>query len=185
MSARVVNMTASAKYKPLCLLEVALNENACITKKRRRKRKRIEPESGGWFLSVTYKIRPTSVTALVYESGSVVFIGAKSNQELYEAIRVLSEEISRPLPTSVRISNYVATLKTAEISLVKLHSNLNMALFEPEIFPSLIAPYKGIKVIFFRSGVIIITGCKSLEEVNDAEVFALSAIKRSCLDVTA
>lgn len=68
-----------------------------------------------------------------------------------------------------------------ELNLTELALNLNGAEYEPETFPGLIFRIKEPKTatLLFRSGKLVCTGAKTLEQVNSAIKNVIASIKKT------
>lgn len=127
---------------------------------------------GTGFLSVTYRVYPTNSTALVYGSGKVVLLGSKSAEEALHAANVVCERLRcRKISLNeLSIHNIVSVLNLkCNIDLkelfIHLHTKKKLPIFESELFPALnFKTHNGCKAIVFRSGKIIITGCRTLSQ---------------------
>jgi len=114
---------------------------------------------------------------LVFRSGKMVCTGTRSPESIRVAIKAaikLLETVPKtkiPRKYEVTVQNIVASsdLKT-ELNLDRIAFTLDNAEFEPEQFPGLVYRMAVPKVVFllFRSGRIICTGAKNIEDVHTA-----------------
>lgn len=110
-----------------------------------------------------------TVTALIYESGSVVLVGANSEEQLANAEQQIHQLYSCNTKTEMKIVNFVFSFRLPNplhlemlYTLPEFSARFDM-IFEPELFPCLILTYKQqpkLKAKIFKSGSVIITGCK-------------------------
>jgi len=114
---------------------------------------------------------------LVFRSGKMVCTGTRSPETIRVAIKAaikLLETVPKtkiPKKYEVTVQNIVASsdLKT-ELNLDRIAFTLDNAEFEPEQFPGLVYRMGSPKVVFllFRSGRIICTGAKNINDVHTA-----------------
>ncbi|MFH1787082.1 MAG: TATA-box-binding protein [archaeon] len=114
---------------------------------------------------------------LVFRSGKMVCTGTRSPEAIKQAIKAaikLLETVPNtkiPRKYDITVQNMVASsdLK-CELNLDKIAFTLDNAEFEPEQFPGLVYRMFSPKVVFllFRSGRIICTGAKNIEDVHTA-----------------
>lgn len=126
------------------------------------------------FRSLVWKL--TGVTALVYESGSVVFVGAKSSETIRAAIEEISETLGVPCTIPV-VSNYVITSKNAArfspahlTRFLATYNETGFVQYEPELFQAVLWQPRGhlFKVNFFHSGTVNVTGLRLVDELEEA-----------------
>ncbi len=128
------------------------------------------------FPGLVFRLEKPKVTALIFKSGKMVVTGAKSTEELINAVKKIIkylkkygiEIIGKP---KIQIQNIVASAN------IMVNVNLDMAayllennMYEPEQFPGLIYRMDDPKVVLliFSSGKMVITGAKREKEVFDA-----------------
>lgn len=101
---------------------------------------------------------------LVFGSGKFIATGFKTEKET-------SEFVNKTFPEAVllKIVNITASKKFAiPISSKKIfESNLDVV-YEPELFPALNWKEDGVSFIYYPKGSLILTGAKSLEQLNRA-----------------
>nr|XP_046233835.1 TATA-box-binding protein-like [Scatophagus argus] len=124
------------------------------------------------FNGLTMRIREPRTTALIYKSGTLVCLGAKSVEQSWQAARKYTHIVKRlGFPAhclNFKIHNLVATCNTFPLNLNELADHQHCS-FEPELFPGL--HYKvtpGINVTIFSSGKITFTGAKKEAEIYEA-----------------
>lgn len=158
----LVNMTATLRFDGRIDLQVILTEHPFVASRNRG------------FDAISVMMLRSSVTALLYSSGSVVLVGGDSDECLAAATSELCELVNLPLVQKVKIHNMVFSTSLGRQDLIKVHGLLRSSLefantsFEPELFPALVCQEKGTsrKGCLFRSGKLNVTGCKSLEEAS-------------------
>lgn len=119
--------------------------------------------------------RPKTAT-LIFSSGKMVCTGAKSEEEVYKAVKTIvrilkSHGIDVKGEPIIEIQNIVASanLKTL-VDLEKAAYLLENSMYEPEQFPGLIYRMEDPKVVLlvFSSGKVVCTGARKEEEVEEA-----------------
>lgn len=147
------------------------------------------------FKSLTWKLYDGKMipslksTALVYNSGKIVLLGCKNNQEISDSLKYIMKYLRNKdgiiadiaiEPISVKIGNIV---KSGSVSLQKIklsslfkylqeksseHSYIQHVVFEPELFPSLKCNINNITCLVFSSSKIILTGSIDDKQMNIA-----------------
>ncbi len=128
------------------------------------------------FPGLVFRLEEPKVTALIFKSGKMVVTGAKSTQQLIEAVKKIIRElkshgiviVGRP---KVQIQNIVASANlNCCVDLEKAALTLENSMYEPEQFPGLIYRMSEPRVVLliFSSGKMVITGAKREEEVAEA-----------------
>ncbi len=130
-----------------------------------------EPEA---FPGLVFRLKDPSITALVFRSGTVVCVGAKSLKEanggidkILKMIRKLGVKVPNQYKT--KIENIVAVGDLGyTLNLEQIAFTMEDSEYEPENFPGLICRLSDPKVSFllFSSGSIVCIGAK---KVNDAK----------------
>ena len=133
------------------------------------------------FSAVIMRIKEPKTTALIFSSGKIVTLGAKSEEESRKACRKFAKIIkSLNYPVSFKdfkIQNIVGSVDSKfKIALFKLyiylikHINCNdksFVSYEPEHFPGLI--YRMIEpnivILIFYSGKLVLTGAKTKDDI--------------------
>ena len=127
------------------------------------------------FPGLVYRLEEPRVTALIFKSGKMVVTGAKSTQQLIEAVKKIVRNlkkhgimiVGRP---KVQIQNIVASANLHIcVDLERAALTLENSMYEPEQFPGLIHKMDEPKVVLliFSSGKMVITGAKREEEVYE------------------
>lgn len=142
-----------------------------------------EPEQ---FPGLVYKLQEPKCSFLIFESGKIICTGNRKMEDVEKALKIILERLKS---VGVDISkaekiveNVVASVKLeGEIDLNCLSYELEGAEFEPEQFPGLVYRKNEPKLVFliFRSGKIICTGGKKIEEVKRELKGLVEKIKNS------
>ena len=146
---KIVNMTATAN----------LGEKIDITKLHKPKK-----FSGA-------VIKGNNSTALVFKSGRIVIIGTTTEHEAYEAALDYHEKLKiKSKLRDFKVHNFVGSASLGfQLDLNRM-SETPRTLYTPEIFPGLTwtpSYYNNnATVLLFTTGKIVITGCKTLDDVN-------------------
>ncbi|KAF9601468.1 hypothetical protein IFM89_020235, partial [Coptis chinensis] len=129
------------------------------------------------FASVIMRIREPKTTALIFASGKMVCIGAKSEQESKLSARKVFARIIQKLGFPAKFKDfkihYLVALCDVKFT-IRLEglasSHGHFASYEPEIFPGMIYRMKQPKMvlIIFTSGKIVLTGAKVRDEIHAA-----------------
>jgi len=126
------------------------------------------------FAAMTMRLKSPKTTALAFGSGNMVCTGSKNIAECLLACRkytrILQNAGVKVCFHKFKVQDIVASvsvnfpLKLYEMS--KEHG-ANVS-YEPELFPGLVLRITKPKVVFllFRSGKIVITGAKNMQEIN-------------------
>lgn len=130
-----------------------------------------EPEA---FPGLVVRLKDPNITALVFRSGTVVCVGAKSLKEAQDGIDKILKMIRKlgvkvPSTYKTKIENIVAVGDLEyTLNLEKIAFEMEDSEYEPENFPGLICRLDDPKVSFlvFSSGSIVCIGAK---KVSDAK----------------
>jgi transcription initiation factor TFIID TATA-box-binding protein len=130
------------------------------------------------FPGVIYRLKEPRVATLIFRSGKVVCTGAKSIDSVRKAFELLTQQlkdagISVVKNPEVIIQNMVATWDTGQaldLTAITLSFGLERVEYEPEQFPGLVFRLSDPKVVmlFFKSGKVVCTGAKSIEDLERA-----------------
>lgn len=174
---RITNSTSSFSLNIALDLDVLRQKfpNMESTRKRPRRCAFETTRSRNGFKRLRWRL--SNCTALIYASGKVVLVGATSE----DAIQCKSREIFTTLggcgKLTYKISNYVGHFKYDQrINLEMLYNNIRLmepnryfGSYEPERFPGFCYLTRNHSTVtIFRSGHLIITGCKTIESVETA-----------------
>lgn len=133
------------------------------------------------FKRLMWKLDQFGCTALIYESGNVVLVGARRAANNFRASFYLFKHLRGISPLRPVIRNFAATHNFAQnLNLYKFYYYLrempenairSFGYFEPETFPAL--TYRThqssmCKATIFRSGHVILSGCKKIADVASA-----------------
>lgn len=129
-----------------------------------------EPEQ---FPGIVYRMKQPKAAALIFGSGRIICTGTRNMEDMKRAVnkilkllRSAGMRIRKPI---ISVQNIVASAKfEGEIDLNGLAWELENSEYEPEQFPGLVYRKEKPKIAFliFRSGKIICTGGKTVEEVE-------------------
>ena len=138
------------------------------------------------FPGLVYKLKKPKTSSLLFTSGKLICLGAKSERSAKSAIRRVVNElrthgiviIGNP---EVRIENIVATgTIDRSLDLEVVAERLTKTIYEPEQFPGLIYRMDEPKAVFliFASGKLVITGAKTEVEVRLAANKLLNTLRK-------
>jgi len=131
-----------------------------------------EPEQ---FPGLVYRLKEPKVATLIFRSGKIICVGARSTNAAREALRKTVKAIKRigvrvnENAIKVKIENIVVAVDLErELNLDQLAFKLEESEYEPEQFPGLVYRIPDPKVAFllFSSGRVVCAGAKSLEAVK-------------------
>ena len=125
------------------------------------------------FVAVIMRIKKPRTTALLFNSGKMVFTGAKDEDESRIAARKFARIIQKlgfPVKfTNFKIQNIVGSCNLHfKISLKKIFNENRLSThYESELFPGLVFKLKNPKlvVLVFSSGKLVITGAKQRTDI--------------------
>lgn len=129
------------------------------------------------FAGVVLKIKDPKVTFLIFSTGKLVIVGAKSSSIIYEAVDKIivilkTHEVQIEKKPEIIIQNVVASGslmgKIVNLELASLW--LESSMYEPEQFPAVIYKLTQPKAVLliFHSGNIVCSGAKSENMVHEA-----------------
>ncbi len=133
-----------------------------------------EPEQ---FPGLVYRLDEPRVATLIFRSGKIICVGARSVQSAKDALRITVGKIKKvglrinENDIRVKIENIVVSVVLGrELNLDQLAFQLEDSEYEPEQFPGLVYRIYDPKVAFllFSSGRVVCAGAKSLDSVRDA-----------------
>ena len=134
-----------------------------------------EPEQ---FPGVIYRLKEPKVAILIFGSGKVVCTGAKKPEMARIALELLTQKlgdagISVIKNPEITVQNMVATWDTGhtfDLNAIILGFGLDRVEYEPEQFPGMVFRLDDPKIVmlFFKSGKVVCTGAKSIEELERA-----------------
>lgn len=134
------------------------------------------------FPGLVVKIKEPKTSALVFSSGKMVITGAKSANEIKEAVAVLRKKLKESSTSKgpknktakITVQNIVASGNIGfKIDLELAALLLENSMYEPEQFPGLIYRLKKPKTVLllFQTGNVVCTGAKK-------EIYVYQAVKR-------
>jgi len=129
------------------------------------------------FIALIMKIRDPKVTALVFKSGRIVVVGAKSERDARVAGRKFARILQNVGYPNIRFTDFTIrnVVASADVKfpikleqLVREHEQ--WATYEPELFPGLIYRMVSPKVVFlvFVTGKVVMTGAKTRADIYTA-----------------
>lgn len=129
------------------------------------------------FPGLIYHIEKPKVAFLLFQSGRIVCTGAKTIEEVHEAIDIICKTLRNAgqsiIEPEIEIQNIVASadFKTKiNLSELSLSLGLENIEYEPEIFPGMVYRLEELNVVFlfFGSGKIVCTGARRREDIEKA-----------------
>lgn len=128
------------------------------------------------FPGLIYRMQNPRASALVFSQGKIVCTGTKSQEDLKKAMEGIVDMLKGagfriPKNYKTTVENIVASSRIeADLNLDQIAFELENSEYEPEQFPGLVYRIGQPRVAFllFRSGRIIITGGRTLEEIHEA-----------------
>jgi transcription initiation factor TFIID TATA-box-binding protein len=128
------------------------------------------------FPGLVLRIREPKTSALIFNSGKIVCTGARSMEQVDEAMNKIVETMKKinidiKKKPEYQVQNMVASGSIGmTLNLNTLAIKLENTEYEPEQFPGLVYKLRGTKATFllFTNGQIVCTGTKSEDEVHDA-----------------
>lgn len=133
-----------------------------------------EPEQ---FPGLVYRLDEPRVATLIFRSGKIICVGARSINAAKEALKKTVRNIKKvglrvnENAIRVKIENIVVAINYGkELNLDQLAFQLEDSEYEPEQFPGLVYRIQDPKVAFllFSSGRLVCAGAKSLDNVRIA-----------------
>jgi len=133
-----------------------------------------EPEQ---FPGLVYRLNEPRAASLIFRSGKIICVGAKSIPEVKTALMEIIKKIKKvglkidEKNIKIKIENIVVTVNLdRELNLDELAFSLEASEYEPEQFPGLVYRLFEPKVAFllFSSGRVVCAGAKSIGDVKKA-----------------
>ncbi len=133
-----------------------------------------EPEQ---FPGLVYRLTEPRVATLIFRSGKIICVGARSTAAAKVALRKTVKNIKKigirvnENAIKVKIENIVVSVSLErDLNLDQLAFQLDDSEYEPEQFPGLVYRIYEPKVAFllFSSGRVVCAGAKSLNDVKKA-----------------
>ncbi len=133
-----------------------------------------EPEQ---FPGLVYRLDEPKVATLIFRSGKIICVGARSTNAAKEALKKTVRNIKKvglrinENSIKVKIENIVVAVNLEkDLNLDQLAFKLEGSEYEPEQFPGLVyrIPEPKVAFLLFSSGRVVCAGAKSLEDVKKA-----------------
>lgn len=162
---KVENVVASTDIKKIISLDKLLNV---------LESSEYEPEQ---FPGLVYRLDNPKVATLIFRSGKIICVGARSTAAAKEALKKTVRNIKKigirfnEDNLKVKIENIVVAVNLGrDLNLDQLAFQLENSEYEPEQFPGLVYRIYDPKVAFllFSSGRVVCAGAKSLDSVKKA-----------------
>ena len=130
------------------------------------------------FPAIVYRSKKPNVVILLFATGKLVVVGAKSERQVKKAVSKIANELGAKGITvlgksDVAIRNVVASAELGcQIDLEDAANCLNRTIYEPDQFPGLIYKLKDSAIVFllFASGRLVCTGASHEVDVPRAIV---------------
>lgn len=134
----------------------------------------IEYNPTKWSPAAIMRIKNPKATALVFRSGKLICIGAKSIEESKNAARKFGRRIQKAgfhtTFNDFKIHNIVGnSMVNTKLNLDKIYNeHISQCYYDPRSFPGLTFCLKSpkISILVFQSGKIVLTGAKSISDIN-------------------
>jgi len=112
-------------------------------------------------------IKLSSSTCILFSSGKLVIVGAKSQDKIDAAIHEITQLIG-PIK-NVSLKNVVGSCSLGHpINLIHLHSKIESS-YEPELFTGLVTKVSsGATCLIFHTGKIIVTGTRTFDKCEES-----------------
>ena len=162
---KIENVVASTDIKKIISLDKLLNV---------LESSEYEPEQ---FPGLVYRLDNPKVATLIFRSGKIICVGARSTAAAKEALKKTVRNIKKigirfnENNLKVKIENIVVAVNLGrDMNLDQLAFQLENSEYEPEQFPGLVYRIYDPKVAFllFSSGRVVCAGAKSLDSVKKA-----------------
>ncbi|MCF2165372.1 TATA-box-binding protein [Halobacterium salinarum] len=130
------------------------------------------------FPGIVYRLQEPKSATLIFRSGKVVCTGAKSVDDVHEALEIVFEDI-RELGIDVdsnppiEVQNIVSSAsleQSLNLNAIAIGLGLEQIEYEPEQFPGLVYRLDDpdVVVLLFGSGKLVITGANESEDAQHA-----------------
>jgi len=133
------------------------------------------------FPGAVLRLQNPKITVLTFSSGKVVMTGARSHDDFARGLVNLVQKMSEAGVTcydtpNVKVTNMVCSYdigKYINLNKVVITFNMENIEYEPEQFPGLVyrIPNSNVVALLFSSGKIILTGGKTIDQIEDGVVF--------------
>lgn len=144
---------------------------------------RYDPEV---FPGIAYKSYEPQASFLIFASGKMNCVGAKSMNDAKLAIKKLTKKLQKTgikikVDPKVKVQNIVASFDFGrEFDLERIARTFENTEYEPEVFPGLVFRLADPKVVvlLFVSGKGVCAGAKSLADIKRAAIAITRILKR-------
>lgn len=144
---------------------------------------RYDPEV---FPGIAYKSYEPQASFLIFASGKMNCVGAKSMNDAKLAIKKLTKKLQKTgikikVEPKVKVQNIVASFDFGrEFDLERIARTFENTEYEPEVFPGLVFRLADPKVVvlLFVSGKGVCAGAKSLADIKRAAIAITRILKR-------
>ncbi len=144
---------------------------------------RYDPEV---FPGIAYKSYEPQASFLIFASGKMNCVGAKSMNDAKLAIKKLTKKLQKAgikikVEPKVKVQNIVASFDFGrEFDLERIARTFENTEYEPEVFPGLVFRLADPKVVvlLFVSGKGVCAGAKSLADIKRAAIAITRILKR-------
>lgn len=142
-------------------------------------------EAKSHFSRLTWRLHQFGNTGMIYKSGKIVIVGSRSHLAAEEAAHYLFDHLEGDGPLEIKHSNIAGTtdfkhfvyLKSFFEYLQMVNGERHFGEYETETFPALFYLCKKntptasqVKATIFRSGKVIYSGAKKLDELIEANI---------------
>ena len=132
----------------------------------------------GQFPGLIYRLKEPKTATLLFRSGKAVCTGAKSLDQVEQAIKKVTKQIEKAgihikNEPKITVQNIVATSDLGQkinLNAIAISLGLEKVEYEPEQFPGLVYRPDVPKVVLllFGSGKVVCTGARKPQDVEDA-----------------
>ncbi len=130
------------------------------------------------FPGLIYRLKEPRTATLLFHSGKVVCTGAKSLDQVKQAIEKVTKQIEKAgihikNEPKITVQNIVATFYLGQkinLNAIAISLGVEKVEYEPEQFPGLVYRLEAPKVVLllFGSGKVVCTGARKSQDVEDA-----------------
>ena len=119
---------------------------------------------------------------MVFQTGSCIAIGAKSEEENKKAIRQFARSLQKLFQVKYRgfkINSVSGAFNLGFACDLSKLEHLPRYMYNPETFAGAVLYYKENKsLMVFHTGCVTITGCKSIKEMQDDHLYILKLLQQ-------
>jgi transcription initiation factor TFIID TATA-box-binding protein len=130
------------------------------------------------FPGLIYRLKEPKTANLMFRSGKVVCTGAKSLDQVKQAIKKVTKQIEKAgihikNEPKITVQNIVATSDLGQkinLNAIAISLGLEKVEYEPEQFPGLVyrLDVPNVVLLVFGSGKVVCTGARKPQDVEDA-----------------